>query len=261
MRRLASSTAVLSGLLASLAVVLIVVVPAAPLEAQTAAQPPASTDTVRAGAPGYDSFVLEPSVDSTDTYMVRDGQHVKLMTYVETITETPNGYLIVGENVRPDGRSFTVDSVLVARGTLAPIRHSDMTPLGRTSVRYEGDDMTGTATDTTGAESPLAMDVAAGAFDYSMARMIINLLPLRTGYAGVLLTHDIKRGGIAVPFRVVAEEQVTVGGKTAAAWKVEMNYGSFMAERWIDRATRKDLRTRVVANGREMLVEPSSAGG
>lgn len=236
------------------------VVPAVAVAAQSAA-PWNLADTVRAGARGYDGFTLRPGVDSTDTFMIREGQRAKLMTYVETITETPDGYLIVGENVRPDGRSFTVDSVLVARGTLAPIRHSDMTPVGRTSVRYEGDDMTGTATDTTGAESPLAMDVAAGAFDYSMARMIINLLPLRTGYAAVLLTHDIKRGGIAVPFRVVAEEQVTVSGKTAAAWKVEMNYGAFTAERWIDRATRKDLRTRVVANGREMLVEPSSAGG
>jgi hypothetical protein len=36
-----------------------------------------------------------------------------------------------------------------------------------------------------------------------------------------------------------------------------MNYGAFTAERWIDRVTREDLRTLVVVNGREMLVEPS----
>jgi hypothetical protein len=219
----------------------------------------AQADTVRAGAHGSDSLQLVPGVDSTDTFIVRDTARVRIMTYVETVSETPEGYLIVGANVTPGGATVSLDSVLVERGTLAPRWHSDLTPAGRSRVSYVGDRMAGTAVDTAGAESSMEAAVAAGAFDYSMARLVINQLPLTLGYEGVLLTHDIRRGTIPVAFQVVGEETVTVGGRAADAWKVEMNYGAFTAERWIDRVTREDLRTRVVVNGREMLVEPSEA--
>lgn len=216
----------------------------------------AQADTLRAGAPGL-ALTLPVGVDSTDTFMRRDTALVKVMTYVETVTETPDGYLIVGENVRPNGARVTLDSVAVARGTLAPLWHSDVTPAGRMRVTYGGGVMTGTSADTAGRETAAEAAVAPGAFDYSMAHLIVNQLPLRPGYAGVLLTHDVKRGSMPVGVRVVGEEPVTVGGRTADAWKVEIDYGSFKAERWIDRKTRRDLRTRVVAGGREMIVEPS----
>ena len=217
----------------------------------------AQADTVRAGAQGQDSLRLVVGVDSTDTFIVRDTARVRIMTYVESVSETAEGYLIVGENVTPAGATVSLDSVLVARGTLAPRWHSDLTPAGRSRVSYAGTRMLGTAIDTAGVDSPMDAAVAAGAFDYSMARLVINQLPLTVGYEGVLLTHDIRRGTIPVAFRVVGAETVTVAGRAADAWKVEMNYGAFTAERWIDRATREDLRTRVVVNGREMLVEPS----
>lgn len=220
----------------------------------------AQTDTIRAGAPGHDSFELPVGVDSTDAFMVRDGARMKMMTYVETISETPEGYLIVGENVRPDGVRMTLDSVVVARATLAPLQHSDVTPAGRMQVTYADGRMSGASVDTAGRESPLDTAVVPGAFDYSMARLVINRLPLRAGYAGVLLTHDVKRGTVPIGFRVVAEEPVTVGGRTADAWKVEMDYGTHTAERWIDRETGADLRTRVVVGGREIVVEPSGTG-
>jgi hypothetical protein len=224
------------------------------------AQAAGQTDTVRAGGSGYQSLELPLGIDSTHAFMVRDSTRVKVMTYVETISETPEGYLIVGENIRPDGASVTLDSVAVARGTLAPFWHSDVTPTGRMRVTYDGGTMRGTAVDTAGGESAVEAPVAPGAFDYSIGRLIINQLPLAPGYGGVLLTHDVKRGAIPVGFRVVGEESVTVGGRTADAWKVEMDYGTFKAERWIDRETKADLRTRVVAGGREMIVEPAGAG-
>ena len=152
-------------------------------------------------------------------------------------------------------KSFSVDSLIVDRTTLAPLWHSDHSPAGRMVVRYEGSRLTGTS-DSAGTSRPVDVEVAPGAFDYSMARMIINQLPLAPGYAGVVLTHDIRRGAVPLPFRVVGEEEITIGGKTAMAWKVEVDLGRAKAIRWMDQTTRKDLRTSVSFPGGEMVAEP-----
>ena len=213
----------------------------------------AQADTVRAGAARR--FQLTTGVDSTDTYAIRGEERRKIMTYIETVTEVPEGYLIVGENVRPDGQSFSVDSLLVARGSLAPIWHADHSPAGHMDVRYVGDRLVGSS-DSAGRSKPVDAAAAAEAFDYSMARMVINQLPLEPGYEGFVVTHDIRRGAVSLPFRVLGEEEMTIGGKTAKGWKVEVDLGRATAVRWIDQATRKDLRTVVTFPGGQMVAEP-----
>jgi hypothetical protein len=56
---------------------------------------------------------------------------------------------------------------------------------------------------------------------------------------------------------VVGEEEVVVGGKAAKSWKVEVDLGRAQAVRWIDQATRKDLRTTVTFPGGQMVAEPN----
>lgn len=210
-------------------------------------------DTIRAD--GRAPLRLEAGVDTSHTYAVRGDERRKIMTYVETVSDVPQGFLIVGENVRPDGRSFSVDSLIVDRATLAPIWHADHSPQGQMAVRYEGLRLTGT-TDSADSSRPVDAEVAPGAFDYSMARMVINQLPLAPGYAGVVVTHDIRRGPVPMPFRVLGEEELAIGGRTARTWKVEVDLGRATAIRWIDRATRKDLRTSVTFPGGQMVAEP-----
>ncbi len=214
----------------------------------------AQVDTVRAD--GAVRLQLAVGIDSSHTYAVRGEERRRIMTYVETITEVPEGYLIVGENVRPDGNSFSVDSVIVARGSLAPLWHSDRSPAGHMDVRYDAGRLTGTS-DSAGTTKRVDVAVAAGAFDYSMARMVVNQLPLRPGFAGVVVTHDIRRGPVPLPFQVLGEEDVTAGGRTAKGWKVEVDLGRAKAVRWIDQATRKDLRTVVTFPGGQMVAEPN----
>lgn len=216
----------------------------------------AQTDTVRAGAPGFDRFELPIGTDSTDTYAVREGQRRRLVVYVETVSALPGGYLIVGANVRPDGSTVTLDSVVVADGSLRPRRHSDLTPAGRMSVVYADGRVTGQLVDTAGAATPVDAPVADGAFDYSMAHLVVNRLPLQAGYSAVLLTHDVKRGPIPIGIRVLGEEMVTVHGIATKSWRVEVDYGTFRSERWIDQETRRDLRTTVSANGMDLVAEP-----
>jgi hypothetical protein len=214
----------------------------------------AQSDSIRADTAGR--LVLAVGVDSSHTYAVRGDERQKIMIYVETVSEVPEGYLIVGENVRPDGQSFSIDSLIVARGSLAPLWHADHSPAGHMEVRYEGARLKG-ASDSAGTTRAVDSPVRAGAFDYSMARMVINQLPLAAGYAGVIVTHDIRRGAVPLPFRVIGEEEIVVGGKAAKSWKVEVDLGRAQAVRWIDQATRKDLRTTVTFPGGQMVAEPN----
>ena len=114
--------------------------------------------------------------------------------------------------------------------------------------------MRGTLVDSTGTTRPLDA-AASGTFDYSTMSRIVNLLPLRAGYDVVLASHDIHRGPQFTRLTVLGEEEIEVRGRKVAAWKLELDYGRFKAHRWIERATRRDLRTAVNAGGREMVVE------
>jgi hypothetical protein len=213
----------------------------------------AQADTIRAGIAG--PLELRVGTDTSDTYAVRGGERRKVMTYVETVSETPEGYLIVGTNVRPDGAVFSVDSLTVSRGTLAPLRHADQGPQGRMSVRYVDGRLAGSSTDTAGIAAPVDLVVADGAFDYSLANRVINLLPLRAGYAGVVIAHDIRRGPVPLSFAVTGEEAVAAGESTTRAWVVEVDLGRAKARRWIAQDTRRDLRTQVSFPGGEMVAE------
>jgi hypothetical protein len=229
---------------------------AASMVAALAAAPAhAQRDTVRAGAASLQALVLPVGVDSSDTYMLRNGERRLLVTYVEEVTRTPDGYLIVGRNVRPNGATVSLDSVAVAPGTLAPVWHADSTRGGRTRVRFAGGRMRGSVVDSAGARTEIDSVVPAGVYDYSMASRVVNLLPLRAGYTVVLPTYDIHRGPQFTRVSVLGEEDVEVRGRRVPTWKVEMDYGRFKATRWIHRDTRRDVRTAVENGGMQMEVE------
>ena len=215
----------------------------------------AQRDTIRAGLAPLANLSLPLGVDSSDTYAVRNGERRLVATYVEEITRTDDGYLVVGRNVRI-GAILSLDSVALASGSLAPLWHSDTTRSGRMRVRFMENRMRGTKTDSAGVETAIDSAVPGRVFDYSVASRIVNLLPLRAGYDVVMPSYDIHRGPQFTRVTVVAEEDLAVGGRAVPAWKVEVDYGRFKATRWIDRATRRDLRTAVSGGGMEMIAEP-----
>ena len=95
----------------------------------------------------------------------------------------------------------------------------------------------------------------AGLLDYSVASRLVNLLPLRAGYDAVIASWDIHRGAQFTRITVAAEEEIEWRGGKVSAWRVEADYGRFKSTRWIDRATRQDLRTTVNNSGMSMVVE------
>jgi hypothetical protein len=215
----------------------------------------AQRDTIRAGVSPLANLVMPLGIDSSDTWAVRNGERRLVATYVEEVTRTGDGYLVVGKNVR-NGAILSLDSVALAAGSLAPLWHADTTRSGRTRVRFADHRMRGTRTDSAGVVAAIDSVVSAKAFDYSVASRIINLLPLRAGYDVVMPSYDIHRGLQHTRVTVVAEEDLAIDGRAVPAWKVEVDYGRFKATRWIDRATRRDLRTTVSGGGMEMIAEP-----
>lgn len=216
----------------------------------------AQADTVGANA---STWGAQPAVgvDTATLYFVRDGQRQLGMLYIETIRRVPEGFMLVQQNVRPNGASVTLDTVVLNEGTLAPVWHSDVTPRGTTRVSFAGGRVRGTATDTAGVESPVDAAVPAGAIDFSAASTFARLLPLRAGYAVVLRTYDIHRGLIYTPIRVLGEEMLDVGGTEVKAWKIETITAGQPVHHWIDQATRKELRVSLTMGPTTMIMERS----
>jgi hypothetical protein len=215
----------------------------------------AQSDTLRAVVA---TWAAQPTVgvDTALVYFNRGGQRQLGITYVETVAKTPAGYLVVQQNVRPTGQVVTLDSIEIAAGTLAPIWHADVTPRGRMRVEFAAGRMKGKATDLAGASSAVDSAVAAGAMDFSTAASFVRLLPLKAGYHAVLLTNDVHRGTVPVEIRVTGEESVDVAGRAVKAWVVENTTAGRTVRRWIEQASRREIKVLVdMGNGATMEME------
>jgi hypothetical protein len=225
-----------------------------------AQSPRPAPDTIRAGhalvTAALASGALAAGVDSTDTFFVAPSGERRLgVVYVETVVPVSGGVLVVQRNARPDGRLLSLDTVEVDGRTLAARWHSDLTPRGSRRVTFANGRMTGTATDSAGAVTPVEQSVAAGAIDYSLGTRLVPHLPLREGYVATLALHDITRGPQLTTVRVLGREDVTVKGATVSAWKVALDYGGFTATQWIDAAAKRTVRTQVERGTTKMVVE------
>lgn len=212
-------------------------------------------DTIRVGHPLV-ATVLAARVDTVDTYFVNAAGARQLgVVYVETVVPVKDGFLVVQRNTRPNGMVVSLDTVEVDGRTLAARWHSDLTPRGRRRVTFANGRMTGTATDSAGAATPVEQAVAAGAIDYSLASLVVPHLPFREGYVATLALHDITRGAQSTTVRVLGREDVVVKGATVSAWKIVLDYGGFTATQWIDPVARHALRTEVARGPMKIVAE------
>jgi len=210
-------------------------------------------DTITVGGPSV-LTALTPGVDTVNNYVMRDGKKTLVVTFVQTITEVPEGYRIVQEN-KGRGRMITLDTIVVAKGTLTTVWHADMTPGGKQHVVFGNGRITGVAEDTSGNQTRIDADIPAGLFDYSIMTLVADHLPLKAGYKAVIATYDITRGPVYVPIEVVGMESLDVDGSTYDTWKMEVDVGRTKVARWVDRVTRKEIKWSVSFNGREMIGE------
>jgi len=215
-------------------------------------------DTVRA-IPGTWGAAPTVGTDTASVYFLRNGNRQLGITYVETISATSDGFLLVQRNVRPNGALVTLDSISMAKETLAPLWHADVTPRGSMRVSFAGGRMRGSATDTAGVVTVVDTTVPPGALDFSVAGSFVRLLPLRADYAAVLLSYDIHRGVIYTSVRVDGEEDIEIGGTRAQTWKVAITNGGRTTQHWIDQRTRRELRVTVDMGSAQMIMERKPA--
>lgn len=214
----------------------------------------AQVDTL---GPSLTTWVAQPTVgqDTATVYLERNGNRQIGMRYIETIARIPEGLLLVQQNIRPDGRIVTLDSVALAAGTLAPLWHADVTPTGRMRVAFGDGRMRGTSTDTAGVAKSVDIPLAAPLLDFSATSTFVRLLPLRAGYTAVVRSYDIHRGVQHTPVRVVGEETITMGAASIPTWKVETTANGRTVTHWIDQRTRRELRVRASMGPAEMIME------
>jgi len=211
---------------------------------------PAPADTLHVGDR---SFSIPVGADTIDNYVVRGGEEQLVVTYVQTITEVPEGYLVVQENISRSGASLSLDSLLLAEGSLATAWHGDVTPNGRRHVAFTDGRVRGISVDSLGTETPVDAAIPPGLFDYSVATLVADHLPLESGYEATLATYDITRGPAHVSLAVVAVDTISVEGGTREAWRMEVAFDGRTVTRWIDRMTRRELEWVLQFEDRRMI--------
>jgi hypothetical protein len=219
-----------------------------------------AADTLRAGAPPAAAREMRPGVDTVDVYATRNGERKLFMRYVESVTATPEGFLIVERNERvPSGMLASLDSISLARGTLATLWHGEVSPAGHRHVTFAAGRVTGTLVDSAGRSTTIDSLAPGDLFDYSIFTKAVDRMSLAPGYRAVVAAYDIGRGPVFVPIEVVGQEDVTIDGKTVKTLKMELDFGRWKTERWIAADTHREVRWHLAVGGNEMSGERHAA--
>ncbi len=209
-----------------------------------------AADTVRVGDR---PLALSAGVDTVDNYVLRDGTERHVVTYVQTVDVVPEGYLVVQENLGVSGAMLSLDSILLAEGSLATMWHGDVTPSGRRHVVFANGRMRGIVVDSLGRESTVDTEVPPGLFDYSVAMLVADHLPLAVGYEVTLATYDITRGPVPVSVAVLGVDTLRVGTEVHEAWRMDVTFQGPAVTRRVDRASLHELEWELPLADRRMI--------
>jgi len=209
-----------------------------------------AADTVRVGDR---PLALSAGVDTVDNYVLRDGTERHVVTYVQTVDVVPEGYLVVQENLGVSGAMLSLDSILLAEGSLATMWHGDVTPSGRRHVVFADGRMRGIVVDSLGRESAVDTEVPPGLFDYSVAMLVADHLPLAVGYEVTLATYDITRGPVPVSVAVLGVDTLRVGTEVHEAWRMDVTFQGPAVTRRVDRASLHELEWELPLADRRMM--------
>lgn len=137
------------------------------------------------------------------------------------------------------------DTIVVNRGTLAPIWHRSVNARRTMSLDFRGDSIVGSVTQAGGTAQPIALRADTALFDSNAFDLILRVLPLTDGYAVRYPVYLHEGGGkIWVTSRVTGSEQVPgAGGTTTDAWVVESKLGPRTVRYWVAKDSRHILQS------------------
>jgi dipeptidyl aminopeptidase/acylaminoacyl peptidase len=139
-----------------------------------------------------------------------------------------------------------VDTVVVDRATLAPIRHRRSSNMrGAMSLDFRGDSIVGSVTPPGGTAQAIAMRADTARFDSNSIDLVLRSLPLAEGYAVRHPVYLHEGGGkVWVTSRVTGSERVAgEGGAMVDAWIVESKIGPQTVGVWIAKDSREVLQS------------------
>ncbi|MEP6778779.1 MAG: hypothetical protein ABJC26_02740 [Gemmatimonadaceae bacterium] len=208
-------------------------------------------DTILAGNTALNHTAPFIGADTTEVYAIRDGKRQLISTDVQVTSRITNGFLVVFTGQSTLGKS--IDSVSMAAGTLAPLRHVEILPKHSAAFIFGDSQLTGIVNDSTGTHN-VNIALRANVLDFSIISAATNCLPLSTGYAAVILTYDVaRRAEVAVGFAVAAREKIRWHDHDVETWKTITDLGTHKITRWTDVASRRDVRWEI--NTSQMHIE------
>lgn len=142
-----------------------------------------------------------------------------------------------------------VDSVVIDRATLAPIRHRSTNARRTMALDYRSDSVMGSVTPAGGSAQAIAVHADTALFDANVVDLILRSLPLAEGYAVRHPVYLHEGGGkVWVTSRVTGSEQAAgEGGVMVDAWVVESTMGGQTFRHWIAKESREVLQSALDA--------------
>jgi hypothetical protein len=144
---------------------------------------------------------------------------------------------------------FQSDTLAVDAGTLSPLWHRFHAKVDVADVAFAGRHATGWAQREHESRVNIDHELSEGAFDGSLIRWIVPMLPLAPGYQARINLFNVWKGAErTVSFTVTGDETVRLGDQKVDAWIVESSSGS---RRWIAKRTGEVIQEH----------SPAGAGG
>jgi dipeptidyl aminopeptidase/acylaminoacyl peptidase len=139
----------------------------------------------------------------------------------------------------------SVDTVIVERATLAPIRQRSVNMRRTMSLDFRGDSVVGSVTPAGGTAQAIALRADTALFDSNTIDLVLRTLPLAEGYAVRHPVYLHEGGGkVWVTSRVTGSEKVPDdAGALADAWVVESKIGPQTFRIWIAKDSREVLQS------------------
>jgi dipeptidyl aminopeptidase/acylaminoacyl peptidase len=139
----------------------------------------------------------------------------------------------------------SVDTVIVERATLAPIRQRSVNMRRTMSLDFRGDSVVGSVTPAGGTAQAIALRADTALFDSNTIDLVLRTLPLAEGYAVRHPVYLHEGGGkVWVTSRVTGSEKVPDdAGALVDAWVVESKIGPQTFRIWIAKDSREVLQS------------------
>ena len=213
---------------------------------------PVNIDLLKSGTSKMQWFMVQDSVNIpigiVETQIEKKEKKIYVLTTVE-MSQSPIKW---------------VDSTVVSTKNFEPIYHSSYNQQRDVVLNFEEQMITGSYLDKiTNTKNQLSETTNKAYFDSNFYPQLIRLLPLKTGYSGIISIFDYnpksKTGVMSATIKNTENTLINFKGKNKEVWKVlvsdDISNNQATSTYYIDKSSRKILKQEIKSNGRKMVME------